>query len=89
VLLLSLALIDSLELNPNKAFQPILHSFGRMSAQPQIGSISRQIAATLNHIQSHRNKGLYMSGYLCSSSKNLQASNSQSLDTWFKTCGKP
>ena len=34
VLLLSLASIDSLKLNPNKAFQPILHFFGRMSAQP-------------------------------------------------------
>ncbi|PZV13894.1 MAG: hypothetical protein DCF22_09845 [Leptolyngbya sp.] len=36
VLLLSLASIDSLKLNPNKAFQPILHFFGRMSAQPPV-----------------------------------------------------
>ena len=39
VLLLSLASIDSLKLNPNKAFQPILHFLGRMSAQPQLDQI--------------------------------------------------
>ena len=37
--LLSLASIDSLKLNPNKAFQPILHFLGRMSAQPQLDQI--------------------------------------------------
>ena len=34
VLLLSLASIDSLKLNPNEAFQLILHFFGRISARP-------------------------------------------------------
>ena len=34
--MLSLTLIDSLKLDLGKAFQPILHFFARMSAQPLI-----------------------------------------------------
>ena len=34
--MLSLTLIDSLKLNLDKALQPILHFFARMSAQPQV-----------------------------------------------------
>lgn len=34
VLILSLASMDYVKLNPNKAFQPILHFFSRMSARP-------------------------------------------------------
>lgn len=44
-LILRLASIDSLKLKPNKAFQPILHFFGHMSSQPQLGFSQGLISA--------------------------------------------
>ena len=48
--MLSLTLIDSLKLNLDKALQPILHFFARMSAQPRIAL--RDCVRTLHSCQS-------------------------------------